>query len=152
MKFICILFDYPGFYVFVTNQEMGIAAYRIGYWLDENYAISVFAVFPYDSTFRDEMVNILTNHIEVNRAWVTLQCFILSEYPAALLRRINYRYMSFLNIMARDETPAPVYWQRHFTPNSFRPCLNLSSCRSCRFDSWLAYSRIRLCNEHFLVK
>jgi len=59
---------HPGFSVFITNQEMGLATYRIGYWLEEDDAISVFAVFPYDSTFKDKIIDILTNHIEVNRA------------------------------------------------------------------------------------
>jgi hypothetical protein len=56
----------PGFSVSVANQ--GLTAYRVGYWLEGDDAISVFASSPNGSTLKNEIIDILTNHIKVNRA------------------------------------------------------------------------------------
>jgi hypothetical protein len=56
----------PIFYVSVNNS--GLTAYRVGYWLEEDDAISAFAVFPEESNFKNELIDILINHIEVSQA------------------------------------------------------------------------------------
>jgi len=58
------VFGHPGFYVFVTTQER--IAYRIGFWLDGDDALNIFADFPPNNNLRDE-INALVRTIQVRR-------------------------------------------------------------------------------------
>lgn len=59
----------PGFDLFISDDERGISAYRIGYWLGDNF-VNVFATFTHDENtskldFKRE-INNLINSLRVN--------------------------------------------------------------------------------------
>lgn len=57
-----------GFSVFFSGEEGGLDALRVGYWLEDDDAISVFAGFPSESNFQNDMIDILANHVKVRRS------------------------------------------------------------------------------------
>lgn len=51
----------PGFDVFSINSGIGLAAYRICYWLDGDDAINIFATFPEGDNIKDAIVALATS-------------------------------------------------------------------------------------------